>query len=61
MPIHINHNTAAAKVNRKAGFEGLHVYGLLTNLEWALFYSYNPTSKLSNTFCQDNKMDLGKD
>jgi hypothetical protein len=38
-------------MNKEAEFEGLRVYGLLTNLNWFAFYSYDP---ISNTFAQDD-------
>ena len=46
----VEHYTAAAKVNKEADFEGLRIYGILTNMTWFGFYSYNPTT---NSFCQD--------
>jgi hypothetical protein len=46
----IEHHTAAAKVNKQADFEGLRVYGVLTNLTRFAFYSYDP---ISNIFCHD--------
>jgi hypothetical protein len=51
----IEHYTlaAVAKANETADFEGLHVYGLLTNLTRFAFYSYDPTS---NTFYQDDEI-----
>jgi hypothetical protein len=51
--VYIEHYTAAAKVNKQADFEGLRVYGILTNLTRFAFYSYHPTSK---TFSQDGEM-----
>ena len=47
----IEHYTAAAKINKQADFEGLCIYGVLTNLNRFAFYSYDP---ISNRFCQDN-------
>ena len=37
--------TAAAEMNKKVNFEGLHVHGLLTDLEAFHFYSYDPTRR----------------
>ena len=45
--------TAAAKVNKQADFEGLRVYGILTNLTRFAFYSYDP---ISNSFCRDDEI-----
>ena len=47
----IEHYTAAAKINKQADFEGLRIYGVLTDLNRFDFYSYDP---ISNRFCQDN-------
>ncbi|KAI0286179.1 hypothetical protein BC826DRAFT_918404 [Russula brevipes] len=44
---------SAARVNKQADFEGLRVYGILTNLTRFAFYSYHPTS---NMFCQDDEI-----
>jgi hypothetical protein len=41
---------AAAKVNKGIDFEGLRVYGLLTDTIQFRFYSYEPTTK---QFCYD--------
>ena len=49
----IEHYTAATKVNKQADFEGLRVYGVLTNLTRFAFYSYDP---ISNTFCGDDEI-----
>jgi hypothetical protein len=49
----IEHYAAADKVNKKADFEGLRVYGVLTNLTRFAFYSYDP---ISNTFCRDDEI-----
>ena len=38
-------------MNKEAEFEGLRVYGLLTNLTRFAFYSYDPTS---DTFAKDD-------
>lgn len=46
----IEHYTAAAKVNKQADFEGLRVYGVLTNLTRFAFFPYDPISK---SFCRD--------
>jgi hypothetical protein len=41
----VNLYTAAAETNRTARFEGLRVYGLLTDLLTFKFYSYDPIKK----------------
>ena len=41
----VNLYTAAAEMNRTARFEGLRVYGLLTDLTTFKFYSYDPIQK----------------
>jgi hypothetical protein len=46
----------AAKVNKQADFEGLRVYGLLTNLNRFALYSYNPVSSM---FCRDDEIFVG--
>ena len=51
--VYIEHYTAAAKMNKQLDFEGLRVYGILTNLTRFAFYSYHPTS---NTFYQDDEI-----
>jgi hypothetical protein len=38
-------HTAAAKMNQKAKFEGLHVHGLLADLQVFHFYSFDPTQE----------------
>jgi hypothetical protein len=45
--------TAAANLNKNANFEGLRVYGVLTNLTRFAFFSYDP---MSNTFCRDEEI-----
>ncbi|KAI0275567.1 hypothetical protein BGY98DRAFT_920455 [Russula aff. rugulosa BPL654] len=47
---------STAKVNKQADFEGLRVYGLLTNLNRFALYSYNP---VSNMFCRDDEIFVG--
>jgi hypothetical protein len=49
----IEHYAAADKVNKPVDFEGLRVYGVLTNLTRFAFYSYDP---ISNTFCRDDEI-----
>jgi hypothetical protein len=39
-----------AKLNKQTDFEGLRIYGLLTDLTLFRFYSYDPQNKV---FCQD--------
>jgi hypothetical protein len=41
----INLYTAVAEMNKTARFEGLRVYGLLTDLTTFKFYSYDPIKK----------------
>ena len=49
----VEHFTAAAQENKQADFEGLRVYGVLTNLTQFAFYSYDPKS---NSFCRDDEI-----
>ncbi|KAF8816701.1 hypothetical protein BYT27DRAFT_6384297 [Phlegmacium glaucopus] len=49
---------SAASINEQADFAGLRVYGLLTDLTYFKFYSYDPQSKkfcLDQIFVVDNK------
>lgn len=47
------HYTATAEANKETDFEGLRIYGVLTNLTRFAFYSYEPISK---TFCEDEEL-----
>ncbi|KAI0298866.1 hypothetical protein BC826DRAFT_967215 [Russula brevipes] len=47
---------ATAKENQKITFEGLRIYGILTDLGSFSFYSYDPKS---NTFCEDDAIVVG--
>jgi hypothetical protein len=47
--------TAATKMNQECGFDRLHIYGLLTDLTWFHFYSYDPHT---NKFCADERFTL---
>jgi hypothetical protein len=49
----VEHYTAAAKVNKQADFEGLRIYGVLTNMTRFSFYSYDPST---NSFCRDEEL-----
>jgi hypothetical protein len=53
MCTHIEHYAATTKSNKEADFEGLCVYGILTNLTRFAFYSYDP---ISNKFCEDDEI-----
>ncbi|KAI0282488.1 hypothetical protein BGY98DRAFT_912213 [Russula aff. rugulosa BPL654] len=44
---------SAANLNKDSNFEGLRVYGVLTNLTRFAFFSYDP---MSNTFCRDEEI-----
>jgi hypothetical protein len=38
-------NAAATKANQNAGFGSLRIYGLLTDMSYFRFYSYNPVEE----------------
>ena len=52
----IEHYIAAARGNKQAYFEGLRIYGVLTNLTRFAFFSYDPKS---DTFCRDDEIFVG--
>lgn len=51
----IEHYTAAAKVNERAGFERLRVYGVLANHSHFSFYSFDP---IFSTFYRDENVSV---
>lgn len=50
--------TAAAEINKKVNFEGLRVYGLLTDLQRFHFYSYDPSQR---RFAFDETLQAGNE
>jgi hypothetical protein len=43
------------KITKKINFKGLYIYGILTDLRFFSFYSYDPKS---NTFCKDDEISV---
>jgi hypothetical protein len=53
MSAHAEIYTAAAKINSEIDFDGLRIYGLLTDALKFSFYSYDPKT---NFFCFDEEI-----
>ena len=54
----LSRHLAAAEMNKDANFEGLRIYGLLTDLSQFRFYSYDPDTLqfcFDETIAIDNK------